>query len=390
MKKLLLASTLLVLTSNGYGQDLTNQEILQKLKLLEEKVNQLEKENRELKALLSKFYVASGRKRDKSLKVGGRILFRFSQTQDIDEAKGKSVYGDTSNGFSVRKARFYVKGELSDNFKYKIQIRADRGSVVELWDAYGIYSFDSLPLSIKFGQFKVPLSMSYLKSGTKLSFPERPVTVNKIAPVWRDVGVALSYKFLKDYSITGAILNGDGWSSGKIANADRRYAYVVAFSGTPLKTADYDLKFRIGGELGRDSAQKLIYSKYGAKSVKRHLLDGEVSLKIKPFGLTLEGGYLHDNPTNKKVKLGNAKGYYLQGDYAVPFDSKLHLVARYSYVDPNTDKDDKYDVDYTTVGAYYLIDGWQAAIRTSYTFANQRKTKEIDDNLFTAELQLLF
>ena len=396
MKRSLLAVSLAFITaSSSQAQEISNKEILKKLQELEAKVEKLEMENRKLKELLEAS-VLPARKKDRSVKVGGRVLFRFSQTENLTQAGGKSIYGDPGNGFTVKKARFFIKGKVNEDFKYKVLIRADRGAPVELWDAYITYEPNDLPLSIKLGQFKVPLSLSYLRSGAKLSLPERPVAVNKIAPVWRDVGISLKYKFAKGYSLTGALINGEGWSSGKIYNSDRKYAYTVAFEGEPVNTENYLLKFRLGYEGGTDSSSKLVYAKYNAKSVKRHLIDAEATLKLRDYGLAVEGGYLFDNPTDgkdqngKPVSLGNAKGYYIQADYQLPFERKLHLVARYSWVDPNTKVDDKYDVDYTTFGAYYLIHGWQAAVRTSYTFANQRKTKEISDNLFTAELQLLF
>jgi len=398
LRKALLALTLSLFTSGAFAGELSQEEILKKLRELEAKVEKLEAENRELKELL-KFKGAAvrpARKEDRSLKVGGRVLFRFSQTQDLTEAGGKSIYGDPGNGFTVRKARLFTSGKIGEDFKFKVQVRADRGAPLELWDAYGVYSHPSLPLELKFGQFKVPLSMSYLKSGTKLALPERPLAVNKIAPVWRDLGVEVTYRLAKGLKLSGAVINGEGWSSSKIYNSDRHYAYVLAVDAKLLNTPSYSLRGRLGYETGTDSSSKLVYAKYGAVRVKRHLVDAEASLVLKDLGLTLEGGYLFDNPTDakdssgKELSLGNAKGYYLQADYALPLVNKLHLVARYSYLDPNTDKDDALDLSYTTLGAYYLINGWQTAIRTSYTFANERKSEEVDNDLFTAELQLLF
>lgn len=125
-----------------------------------------------------------------------------------------------------------------------MQIKADRGSDVELWDAYVKYSFDSFPLSVKLGQFKVPLSMAYLKSGTMLWFPERAVAVSKIAPTWRDVGVAVNYKPLNNLKFTTSILNGEGWSSGKIYNRDKQYVYTFAVDTVPIDNGNYKWRVR--------------------------------------------------------------------------------------------------------------------------------------------------
>ncbi len=397
MRKSLLALSLVLLSSQGFAKEVSNEEILRKLQQLEQKVSQLEEENKKLRSLLRKSgYTVTPRKRTEKLQVDGRVLFRFSQSEDLDEGE-KTIYGDPGNGFIIRKARVKFHGKLNDNTGYMIHIRADRGSNVELWDAYIDYKFDSIPLSLRMGQFKVPLSMSYLKSGTTLWFPERPVAVNKIAPVWRDVGIAATYAPLKSLKFTASILNGEGWSSNdKIYNRDKKYLYTFAVDTVPVNNEDFRWRVRAGYETGYDRYSKLVYKAYGASVVKRDLFDVETRLDIKPLGLAFEGGYLYDNPTDAKdssgnpVNLGNAKGFYIQGDYEVPAVRNLHLVGRYSWLDPNDDVDDSNDVDYTSLGFYYLINSWQAAIRSAYVWANERHGEEKANNLFVTEFQLLF
>ncbi|MEO2083260.1 MAG: porin, partial [Desulfurobacteriaceae bacterium] len=343
MRKALVFLTLLSLSLPASAQEVSNREILKKLRELEAKVERLEKENRELKKLLRREgFVYAGRERTESLKVDGRVLFRFSQSQELKEGE-KTVYGDPGNGFTVRKARLKVHGKLNGNTGYTIHIRADRGSSVELWDAYITYSFDSLPLKVKAGQFKVPLSMIYLKSGTKLWLSERPVAVNKIAPVWRDVGIELSCGLMKDLTLSASVINGEGWSNGKIYNRDKNYAFTVAADARLLNTSVYFLRVRLGYEGGRDSSSKLVYNKYSVKgssvSVRRNLVDLETEFSYKPYGISFAAGYLRDNPSHPEGKLssplGDAKGYYVQADFSLPFDRKFHLVGRYSWLDPN-------------------------------------------------------
>ena len=392
----MLTVCILLLFSQSFAQDISNEEILQRLKQLELKVKKLEEENEKLKSLLrSSGYTVTSRKKTKSLQVDGRVLFRFSQAEDLDE-KEKTVYGDPGNGFIIRKARVKFHGKLNENTGYMIHLKADRGSNVELWDAYINYNFESIPFSLKLGQFKVPLSMSYLKSGTTLWFPERPVTVNKIAPVWRDVGIAATYSPLKNLKFTASILNGEGWSSNRIYNRDKKYLYTFAVDTVPVNNEDFRWEVRAGYETGYDDSPKLVYRNYGASVVKRNLFDVETRVDIKSFGLAVEGGFLFDNPLDAKsssgetVDLGIAKGYYVQGNYAVPFIEGLHIVGRYSWLDANADVDDENDVDYRSVGFYYLLNGWQAAIRSAYVWVNERNVDEISNNLFVTELQLLF
>ncbi len=396
MRGKLLVLGFLLISSRGFAAELSNQEILQKLRELERKVSKLEEENKVLKRLLEKSgYTVVSRKRTEKLRVDGRVLVRFSQAEDLDTG-AKTVYGDYGNGFALRKVRVKFHGKLNDNTGYMIHSRADRGNGVELWDAYINYRFDSVPLSFKLGQFKVPLSMSYLKSGTTLWFPERPIAVNKIAPVWRDVGVAATFVPYRDLKFTVSILNGEGWNSGKLYNRDRKYLYTFAVDAVAIDNGDFKWRVRAGYEAGYDRSSKIVYTAYGASVVKRNLFNVETRLDIKSLGLALEGGYFYDDPSDAEdsngnpVDLGNAKSFYVQGDYALPAFRKLHLVGRYSWLDPNDNVDDKNDVDYTSLGFYYLLNGWQAAVRSAYVWANERHGDEIANNLFVTEFQLLF
>ena len=397
MKKFLSALLVFLLTSGSVSaQEVSTAEILKRLKELEAKVKKLEEENKRLKKLLEERTTVVSRKRTKNIKVEGRVLFRFSQTENIKDSQGKSVYGDRSNGFSIRKARLKVRGRLNDETSFLVHIRADRGSQVELWDAYIKREFSSFPLSVKLGQFKVPLSMIYLKSGTKLWLPERPLAVNKIAPVWRDVGVEVEWKPAEKAKLIASVINGDGWTHDKIYNKERGYAYVLAVDAKPVSNEFFSWRLRIGYETGRDSSEKLSYANYGAVSVKRHLWDVETGLTLKELGISFEGGFLYDNPTDGRddngnpVNLGDAKGYYVQANYAFPFVRNLHLVGRYSWLDPNDSQDDNHDQEFATFGFYYLLNGWQAVLRSAYVIANERHGKEINNNLFVTELQLLF
>ena len=396
MRKALLILSLLSVNSPVFAQKVSNEQLLQKVQQLEQRVNKLEVENKELKKIVLRKGkpVLTSRKKTKTLNVGGRVLFRFSQFQN----SGKSIFGDKGNGFSVRKAHLRFSGKLNDNLRYFIQFRSDRGNKVQLWDAYMKYNLGKV--SLKAGQFKVPVSMSYLEPGVKLPLPERPMAVNKIAPVWRDVGISGTYSFAKGYKVIASIMNGEGYNfkGGSMpSNSDKKYIYSVALDTVPIDNSNLSWRLWLSYETGYDRCSKMSYETYyGASSVKRNLIDAETKLNLRGIGLSLEGGYLHDNPSNAKnskgkINLGNAKGYYLQGDYdASPIIRNLHIVGRYSYLDPNTDKDDSHDSDYKTIGFYYLINGWQAALRTSYTWAGERHGKSIDNNEFITELQLLF
>ncbi|NPA39871.1 MAG: hypothetical protein GXO57_05460 [Thermodesulfobacteria bacterium] len=341
--------------------------------------------------------LVKSRSNTKLLQVDGRILFRFSQSQnEMLDKYHQTIYGDPNSGFVLRKVRVKFHGQLNDGIKYFIHIRADRKSAVELWDAYITYTLKQspIPTEIELGMYKNPISMSYVKKGVKLWFPERPLAVNTLAPVWRDTGITVKVKPIKNVTFIASLLNGEGWTNKeKIYNKDGKYLYVFVVDAKPYVSDAISWRIRAGYECGHDTYSNLIYNKvYSAGGVKRSLIDVETQVVLKQYGTVFEGGYLYDSPdavNNATANLGKAKGWYIQADYAVPVIKNLHLVARYSWVDPNDKADDEYDADYTSIGGYYLINGWQAAIRADYVFANERHNS-IDNNLFCAEFQLLF
>lgn len=400
MRKLIAVASAFILSTGvtaAFGQEMSNEEVLQKLQQLEEQVAELKQENQELKSLLgTKGYTAVGaRKRTRKIQVVGRVVTRYSITQNSHVTDSKTLYGDTPNSMIVRKARIQVKAKLSKNVSGKIHIRADRGTGVRLWDAFIDYKFDAIPLKLRIGQQKIPVSMSYLRPGPKIWFPERPIVVRKMDSHDRDVGIRAILKPSKLFKVEAAVMNGEGVKTGestddlknKVDNSkDRRLSYVFAVDAKPVNTDMLGLRVRAAYETGYSY---LYYQKYQAQ---RNLFDIEASAKIKPVGLTLEGGYSYDNPDIDNY--GNAKGYYVQAIYKVPVEqlSNLYLLGRYSYFDPNDDKgDDDYRV--TTLGFDYFLNGWQAAIRTAYVWVNDSPVKNGKDqygNMLVTEFQFLF
>jgi len=374
------------------------------------------------------------RSKTQKLQVDGRVLLRFSESQN----NGKTIYGDPGDGFIPRKVRVRFHGNLNKNLKYMIHLRADRGSNVELWDAFVVYKVNQLPVpvSIKAGLFKNPVSMSYLKPGIKLWFPERAVVVNKFLDTWRDTGIQMDVqllkdKFIKKLTLVAAILNGEGWQkhNNKIYNEDDKWLYVFSLDNTLIDDKNFSIRVRAAHELGYDAGSKLIYySVYNRKisnktisgitynklvidqPIARHLTDVEAQINIKKYGIVLEGGYMFDksnariyysnsNGTQKNyyTDLGTASGWYAQVNLQMPvlggldFLKKLHLIGRYSEIIDVNDNDDKYDknyeVQYASFGFYYLFKEWNSAIRGDYVIAGGDNK---DNNLFCLEYQLLF
>ncbi|ADY73149.1 phosphate-selective porin O and P [Desulfurobacterium thermolithotrophum DSM 11699] len=389
MRKFLAVSTVFMLSLGSvaaFGQEVSNDEVLEKLQQLEQKVAELEKENESLRSLVRKSgYTVMPRKRTEKLQVDGRILLRWDQTNfDYEGGNNKNIYGEKANGLVARKVRFRFHGNLNDNIGYMIHVRADRGETVELWDAFIDYKFDAVPLKLRMGQQKIPVSMSYLKPGPKIIFPERPIAVRKMGSHNRDLGIRAIFSPMKKLKLEAAVMDGEGFST--LRNDDKKYSYILAVDSTPINSSDFKWRIRAAYEGGYG------WAAYNDKKVaKRNLFDLETKLDIKPVNLALEAGYLHDNPNKSTVTKyalkGNVAGYYLQADYAVPGLQKLHLIGRYSEFDKDTDVSNN-EEKYASAGFYYLLNGWQAAIRGAYVHVIDTASNQKD--LISAEFQLLF
>tara|TARA_B110000444_G_C18726754_1_gene541275 strand:+ start:603 stop:1025 length:423 start_codon:yes stop_codon:yes gene_type:complete len=98
-----------------------------------------------------------------NLKFGGRI-----QADNTDFQNDKYPYAD---GSELRRARLFVRGDLSENWDYKLQVEfAPENS--ELKDVYIRYNgFDNSRITL--GNFKQFSSLEELASSNNITFTER-------------------------------------------------------------------------------------------------------------------------------------------------------------------------------------------------------------------------
>ena len=116
------------------------------------------------------------------------------------------------DGFTLRRARLALTGEILENLRFKLQVDALKSPL--LLDAYLDWGFYSAA-SVRAGQFKIPFSMESQTSSAELDMINRTQVVSKLAPGWdigsygRDIGISLYGKaaFL-EYAL--AVFNGSG------------------------------------------------------------------------------------------------------------------------------------------------------------------------------------
>jgi len=116
---------------------------------------------------------------DMTVNLGGRI--------QLDAALYDEDVTELGSGTEFRRARFFVNGDIDDNWDYKLQIDFADGEV-DLKDAF--VRFDGLNLGkIKVGHFKTPFSLEEMTSSKYITFMERAMP-NAFATS-RRIGVGL-------------------------------------------------------------------------------------------------------------------------------------------------------------------------------------------------------
>ncbi|MBW2172974.1 MAG: hypothetical protein JRF69_13610 [Deltaproteobacteria bacterium] len=172
-----------------------------------------------------KVVVEAGRK-PKRVNIKGRVQPRFTTIQgdadDLRKVTRQNAFETSEfDGFSIRRARLSVYGEVIDKWKYKIQISADGAENadnidptrpdyrllkdevgVKLQDAY--ITYDRMPyFNVTGGQFKSRFSPSYVGAGPLLPLCERPLVVDKLAPK-RDIGISIESAKKGEFDSRGA------------------------------------------------------------------------------------------------------------------------------------------------------------------------------------------
>jgi len=106
-----------------------------------------------------------------SFEVGGRLM--------LDTARYWNN-SDLNNGSEVRRARLFMRGQVYDDWKFKLQTDF-AGNEVSLKDAYLRYSgLDFADITV--GNFKEPWSLEELTSSKYITFMERSLPVEAFAP----------------------------------------------------------------------------------------------------------------------------------------------------------------------------------------------------------------
>lgn len=150
--------------------------------------------------------------------------------------------------FLIRRARFAVTGFFQQNFRYMLYARYDRGRV-SLNEAF--LESRHLPFArIRVGQYKVPFSLSNLKSSSQLDFVSRSFIVENFSPNY-DIGAMIFGEGVaKSFDYAVGVFNGTGPNKRDNNNSKTFVARLVVSPFSALKNTAFE-KFYAGGSFAR-------------------------------------------------------------------------------------------------------------------------------------------
>jgi phosphate-selective porin len=333
---------------------------------------------------------------------------------------------DTSefDGFSIRRARLSVYGEVIDKWKYQIQISADGAENadnidptrpdyrllkdevgVKLQDAY--ITYDRMPyFNVTGGQFKSRFSPSYIGGGPLLPLCERPLVVDKLAPK-RDIGVSIESAKKGEFDSRGdgaklydkpvfyavGLYNGNGMNKLRNDNNDFMVTAMLLVRPAPYinfgvsyayDKNGYDYEDRVFGlpELTEDGD----YYVYRAID-----LPGAEEFNIWDVNSAFDAGRVHiqaEYINRDGPDVSRAYGYGIQGQ--VDVTDFFQFTARYDELDRNVDIDTTLDSRWYTLGYNWFFHGQNVKWQLNYSFREEMHGEQVDNNALITHFQLLF
>jgi phosphate-selective porin len=298
---LVIASTLSVI-GISHAQDNSTTTDADRFRRLEEAVQQLQQENRELRQQVQELKPASANfapgtnatdkaafatnavelaasskspfvlpwGKEAKLKLGGFIQAN-AEGGDVASSEGRLADGPNAvnNRFRLRRARIGVTGEFLEHFDFKLEGDFEQGDGT----TGGRTSFSGTDIfinwnrfpeaNVKVGQFKAPFGLEMITPDTTLFTAERTLVTGAITPE-RQIGVQLwgkplanlwpDKKDLLNYSV--GMFNGNGRNT--TVNDNNEFMYVGRVELTPwvgkLFQQDARLKLGLNGLYSRDAA----------------------------------------------------------------------------------------------------------------------------------------
>jgi len=272
------------------------------------------------------------------------------------------------NGFSIRRARFAVKANITSNWFAELDINVSNGAL-ELEDAIIKYTFSNglKGLNTRIGNFKEQFSMSETASSRYFNFMERAMVVNTFAPSrhlgWDAtynaprflVAGGISFQEVKDletltyvednnkdygrdqgYSLTGKFVL-QPFGENKNYGIHAAYAYSYRTPKTDVDPSEYGMARYSTRSLSSINRKKYLDTNL-IPSLKHEMVSNiEIAGFYKGFELQSE---IINNKTFRKNNLEslNFGGFYVQSAYLLFGGNQLYDKAQGEFNQPEKGK----------------------------------------------------
>lgn len=235
---------------------------------------------------------------DSSIQIGGRLMYDYNRAEEngiVDEKQ-----------FDDRRARLYAKGNVSENWGYKLQFNLN-GDGFE--DLYVQYKGLGKAAKVTIGNHRQPFGLQDQTSSNDISVLERSALAELFAP-GRSEGISIGGDLANNmtYKVGAFFEDTDSNDEGE------ELGFAGRFTWAPLKT-DNNLV-----HLG------LAYLDDGNESDAFGL---EAALVTGPFHLQAE----YDDGT---IGGDDVSGYYVQAGYVITGESRPYKGGKFKRIKPSS------------------------------------------------------
>ncbi|MBI5623606.1 MAG: hypothetical protein HY924_07500 [Elusimicrobia bacterium] len=334
--------------------------------------------------------------KDVTMKVNALAWFRYTWNQSAQGATNGSA-------FSVRAARLKFSGDLPKKFKYSFMFAFERANGATasqnsaLYDYMLIYA-PTAYFNLTAGQFTVPVGAEVMTPTDQLDFASRYYAQDRILnPSFNhDVGVMASGKALDQrLQYWLGVFNGSGANLTANDNGDMLYASRLQWVPVKAKLLGLDSTLTLGGNAmwKRTMADPSSLKSTDLAAVSfqypyhRIVYGGDLAWKLGPARLS---GEFIGARLDGQVKDPDVRAYGWHVTAACRFLSeKLEALVRYQVYDPYTRVKARTDMDWTTLGLNWFINGQNLRLTVNHTIKNERIDRVRNDES-VAQLQVGF
>lgn len=310
-----------------------------------------------------------------NFKFGGVLKSKYEWATDVNTSR-----------FVIRNSRLEIEGDVKPKLHYKAKVELSDEGEFKVLDAYGAYDATE-NLSLKIGQFSLPLFNSYITDPGTMMFANRAF-LGKYFVSSRDIGLMASYKADQlpiPTKLELAVFNGNSANSSKWSS---KQSYAGRLTLGKMKGLRSTFKVYDNYRLTDVPDEFQHYLMYGAD-----LRYGKELWKVESEVM------IREDKTNDYDLLSA----YIQGGYAFALDEKnivKHIIpaARYDFMDQNKNEGN-FDVQRLSLGLGLGLSKlpFHSILRVDYEwyFTNNQliffqENEQMDSDKLSVELVFMF